>query len=464
MPTILPLFDMAATSRPPSTVRRRIFVNWGLGADSTGWLLYVVDLLADYREGRLTAAQTLARAGLPGDCDLDRLVVLVAMTGTEWPETKQLCEEHVLPRLAAARVRVVQVARAGPLQGDGITWLSDSHAPGCDPLILHTGGDYRLIDEMREAGTIPTTGLDRRCSIHAKGWAADPAIAAVAAGPDGRPEPYVQVMGFEDSSKERVRAARDSNYDTAVQEGVYPLIELGWDRDRCQAELRARTGVAEWPKSACPMCPYGLATAAGRQRVLAGYARHPDVAVPVLLMEHGALAANERMGLIGGDRLYDLVAETPGLEHVVAAFETQLDQAEWGLYEVRRALKGKAVIGVDGKAMGEMDPDRRGYTARRVVRVDAGTRAQMLAALAGCAARWGVPVNRDDPRHPRAWVRVRGSRFPTVEQFYVCAPSVLRPKQSAGFVNAWVACETYVPGRPREGQAGRERGPLPAAG
>ncbi|MGP4027301.1 hypothetical protein [Actinomadura sp. 3N407] len=774
---------LTSSAAPARGRARRIFVNWGLGADSTAWLLHTLDLLEEYRAGRLSAAHTLERAALPGDCDLGRLVVVVAMTGTEWPETKQLCEKHVLPRLAAASVRVVQVARAGPLQGHGITWLSDSNAPGCDPLVLHTGGDYRLIDEMLENGTIPTTGLDRRCSIHAKGWAADPAIAAIARGPDGRPEPYVQVMGFEDSRKERARAGRDAHHDTQLRTGVYPLVEMGWDRDRCLTELAARTGVAEWPKSACPMClaretevvtrggvrtiaelsggehellvpqvgtlgdlshrgtfqraavrpfgvqrlykvelrrsrsrkvvfataehrwflapgegmhqvgvstlerttldlnpgdalkpvqavtlgreklaplavaqgfvfgdgsrkkgrnspatltifengrdeallpffalcnpskeqqgwqvhgmpctwndhpmlgesrtfllswlagyfaaagtvsssgcaalcsavlgniefvrdvaaicgvgytpirdstqgtgieskplhqinlhvrdlpdwffiiaehrrrvealrtrtpgpcrtawkvvsveptdrveevycavvpqagafglaedlmtgncPFGLATAAGRQRVLAGYARHPDEAVEVLLMEHGALAANERMGLIGGDRLFDLVAATPGLEHVVQAFEARMDEVEWSLYEVRRALKGRTVRDRSGKATEEMDPAVRGFTARRTVRLDTGTRAQMLAALAARGAHRGLRVDHSDPRHPRVWVRARGPVFPTVEQFYVIAPAVLRAKESRGFAGAWVACETYTPRRPQPEQ------------
>lgn len=426
---------------------RRVFVNWGLGADSTAWLLHALDLLDGLNRGRITAAQMLAEAGLPGDCDPHRMVVVVAMTGTEWPETKQLTQEHVLPRLAAAGIRVVQVARAGPLPEHGITWLSDSHRPGCDPLVLHTGGDYRLIDEMMENSTIPTTGLDRRCSVHAKGWAADPAIAALAAGPDGRPEPYVQVMGFEDSLHERGRARRDAAHNTAVREGVYPLIELGWDRARCLAELRTRTGVAEWPKSACPMCPFGLATAAGRRRVLAGYARHPDAAVEVLLMEHGALATNERMGLMRGDRLYDLIAQAPGLEHVVAAFEAELEEVPWSLYEVRRALKGKTVLDAAGRATREMDPQRRGFTARRIRRMATGTRPQMRAALEAYAAKRGAAVDLSDARHPRVWLRRRGSCFPTVEQFAVAAPAVIRPKENQGFVNAWVACETYRPRR-----------------
>jgi hypothetical protein len=44
---------------------------------------------------------------------LDRVVLITAMTGSEFADTQQLNEAQILPELRARGVRYVQVARAG---------------------------------------------------------------------------------------------------------------------------------------------------------------------------------------------------------------------------------------------------------------------------------------------------------------------------------------------------------------
>jgi hypothetical protein len=83
------------------------------------------------------------------------------MTGQEWPATRRLVEDHLLPLMAAARVRYIQVARRGPRQADGVDILSDTRAPER----LHLVGAWTLADEMFDGATVPQTTGDRLCSV-----------------------------------------------------------------------------------------------------------------------------------------------------------------------------------------------------------------------------------------------------------------------------------------------------------
>ncbi|WP_329537673.1 hypothetical protein OG568_56005 (plasmid) [Streptomyces sp. NBC_01450] len=70
-------------------------INWGLGADSTAYL-----------------ARTLTEPAAHG-IDLERTAALYTATGSEWPETRLLAEEFMLPLLREHGVRFVQLARKG---------------------------------------------------------------------------------------------------------------------------------------------------------------------------------------------------------------------------------------------------------------------------------------------------------------------------------------------------------------
>lgn len=209
----------------------KVVLSYGLGEDSTAILLRWLE-------------DPTSR-----DFGLNELVVVSAMTGDEWDGTRTVIEERVLPRLTAAGVRFVQVARARrhvSTTGDGVVILDDSRTP----TRLYLDGAYTLYDEMVEAGTIPQSGGARICSVHAKGDALDPVIARLTRG-----RPYRHMMGFE--AGERRRADKDAGYNTDLRTGEYPLIEWGWFRGDAIAytESVIDTGVG---KSACTFCPFAL--------------------------------------------------------------------------------------------------------------------------------------------------------------------------------------------------------------
>src|SRR6185503_10299365 len=70
------------------------------------------------------------------DFDLSDLIVITAQTGDEHDDTIRLMEQYQLPRMRAAGVRFVEVARAGHLESDGIVVLQDTR----EPVKLHQQG------------------------------------------------------------------------------------------------------------------------------------------------------------------------------------------------------------------------------------------------------------------------------------------------------------------------------------
>src|SRR3954447_22508634 len=83
------------------------------------------------------------------DFNLADLVVVTAMTGNEFPDTRRVVEAHLLPLFCRHAVRYVQLARNGHFEKDGITVLSDSRAPER----LYLEGMYTLGQELTAAGT-----------------------------------------------------------------------------------------------------------------------------------------------------------------------------------------------------------------------------------------------------------------------------------------------------------------------
>lgn len=384
--------------RPPA---EEVALSYGMGADSTAVLLRW-----------LTDPATRP-------CDLASLLVVTAMTGDEWPVTGRLVTAHILPRLREHRVRYAQVARAGPVQADGIAVLDDSRSPRR----LHLPGAFRLSDELRAAGTVPQVAGVRKCSLKAKGWPIDQFLARATAG-----RPYLHAMGYE--AGETGRARRDATYDTATRTGIYPLIAWGWDRAACERYIRSLTG-ADWPRSACTYCPFALCSADGRARVLAAYAADPATGARALLLEHLAVCLNPRQGLAAGERLAGILVGTGRHEAVLAAFRAGLHRTPWRLYEVRRVIRPRAD-----------DPSRPGSASRSLRAIAAGGRAEMTAALREQAASRGARIITDTVAQ-RAWLRVRGECYPAAEHFLVVAPAGARDKESPGFARAWAEAAAH---------------------
>lgn len=386
-------------------------ISYGLGVDSTAILLRLCQMLD---EAAGSGKQGIAGPGgvgelpvLPAGIKLDRLVVVTAMTGSEWPMHRELVETFVLPRLARHGIRFVQVARAGPRKGHGIKILDDSRAPSR----LYVDGAYRLFDEMVTAGTIPQLGGARKCSLKAKGVPADEVIALVTGG-----APYRQIMGFE--AGESSRCAKDSAANSPLRTGVYPLVTWGWTREICELYIHAETG-EWWPKSACTFCVYALANREGRGRVLGGFAADPTLAWEPLLMETVAEGLNPSQTLMAGRSLYDLMASTPGQEDALQLFEERVQAERWAVVEVRRAITGP------------------GRAARAITVLSEGARAECMAELTALSDRAGMPVESTG-RHSRVWLRRRNEGvFPTVEHLAVVVPATVADKVGPQFAKAW---------------------------
>lgn len=388
-----------------------VVLSYGLGVDSTALLLRW-----------LTEPDSRNFA-------LSDLLVITSMTGDEWPQTGQLVQEHILPRLAAAGVRYAQVARAGSKQAEGIRVLEDTTSPQR----LHLSGAYRLSDELIAAGTIPQASGNRLCSMKFKGWVIDTYLAHHAplatrhafgfelgeqrrADDCARHMPGRLALGFETTEQTRARRARE--YDTAHRAAEFPLIEWGWDRAACLAYIHETTGVANWPKSACVYCPFSLTSKAGRQRSLERYDSRPMAALDTLLLERRSLCLNPRSGLIAGDRLIDLIDEhRPALAE---RFEGLLDREPHAVYEVRRLWRPQAA-----------NPAKVANANRDLRVLTTGTRADCDAHLAALGE-----VDRSDGI-ARVYRERRGATLPAREHFLVSGPAGAVEKSLPSFDSWW---------------------------
>lgn len=405
-------------------------LNWGLGVDSTAILVRLFQLLEVLDRKGVTGRERdealAARLGLPG-FRLDRLVVMVALLGSEWPLTGELAQREIVPRLARWRIRLVQVARSGPAKADGVTTLDDSTTP----THLHLEGDYTLFMESVRSGTIPQLGGVRKCSLKHKGEPLDAKVAEIVGG-----SPFYQIMGFE--AGESSRCDRDARADTAQRTGVYPLRAWGWTREVCERFIRRRIGV-HWPKSACLFCVFALASEAGRERVLRMLAAAPELAWEPLLMERIAVTLNPAQTLMADGSLHDLMQER-GLHRALEMFEGRVEAMDWSLVEVRRPMNAQ-----DG------DSSRRGGTARDLTVHRTGPRAAMLAALGELAAVGHRDAYRSvpaDPRYPRVWLHPRAATFPTLDHLFAVVPAYVATKQAPAFPKLWAAVTAATGYRP----------------
>ena len=361
-----------------------VILSYGLGVDSTAILLRWIN-------------EPSSR-----DFDLSDLIVITAMTGDEWDITGQHVTDHILPLLREHGIRYIQIARHGLLKEDGVTVLSDTTAP----TELFIKGDYKLSDEMIEAGTVPQMGGPRKCSMKAKGVPLDETIARVL-GPETS---FRHVMGFEANEPGRaIKDAKDGN--SEVRTGEYPLITWGWDRAKCEEYIRSITGI-DWLKSACVFCPFAISNKAGRERVLDLFRQYPDQAAQALFVEYTSLRFNDRQGLNGELRLIDLI-RADGNQAALDALDAKLQATPHATYHVRRiafALKS--------------DPTKVGSWARSIKRV---SEPELLGTFLATEVDALTEV-----------VRTRPDAGPGIEESFVVAPAVVADKQRANFETWWL--------------------------
>jgi hypothetical protein len=372
-------------------------INWGLGADSTAYLARM-----------LTAP---AAHGI----DLDRTAVLYMATGSEWPETRLLVEEFMLPLLREHGVRLVQLARNGHRKEDGFTVLDDSHRP--ERLLVR--GPWTLWDDLESVGTVPQQAGTRKCSLWAKGAVGDWWLAQVFGG-----RPFRQVMGF--NADETGRCLRDETASKLPgRTGLYPLVDWCWGRQQVEDYLLARFGV-HWPKSYCTFCCFPVSMGALPAH-LERMRTHPDIAGEVLRLEYTAMSLNPNAKLYGRKTLLEFFDRSrPRDRACLEAFERELDMP-WALYRVRRLF----LVSADGG---------RRPVMRSTERVDIGRPHQLAGRLISVSERHGVDVEHAPVYgRARAWVRPRGTAWPMAEELFATAPARVIDKQDKNFEPEWHA-------------------------
>ncbi|WP_369383288.1 hypothetical protein [Streptomyces sp. cg36] len=376
-------------------------VNWGLGADSTA---YIARMLTD------PAAHGI---------DLQRTAVLYMATGSEWPETRLLCTQFMLPLLRRHRVRFVQLARNGHLKADGITVLDDSRHPEQ----LHARGPWTLWEEMESVGTVPQQAGVRKCSLRAKGEVGDLWLGHVFGG-----RPFRQILGF--NADEPARPLADAAHAKVPgRTGVFPLIEWGWGRREVEGYLQERFGV-HWPKSYCTFCCFPVSMGALPAH-LERMRSHPDIAGEVLRLEYTAMSLNPHAKLYGRRSLLELLEPSqPRDRACLQALARELD-IPWALYRVRRLF----LLTADG---------RRRPVMRSTEHLATGRPQPLAMRLTSLAQRHRINVEHDpDYGRARAWIRPRQGGWPMAEELLCTAPALVTDKQDSSFELAW---DALVPG------------------
>ncbi|MFI1530923.1 hypothetical protein [Streptomyces griseus] len=372
-------------------------INWGLGVDSTAYLVAVLDDLEAH------------------GIDPERTAVITMVTGDEWEDTAADAERHILPLLAEKGLRLVQLARAGQPLSAGIDVLDDSRSPKR----LIRRGRWALWDEMEANGTVPQQGGVRKCSIRAKGDVGDLWCKENTSGP------FRQMIGFNaDESGRAVRDRKESKL--PLRTGVYPLIEWGWTRKRCEDFLYERLGV-RWKKSYCTFCCYPVSMGALPAH-LDRMRSFPEVAGRVLRLEYTSTRLNPNSRLFGRRSLLEQFDRSRPQDHAVLdAFCAELESCDWAIYHLRRILPASSA-----------DPTVRGQALRSVKRLRTGSREPLGRTVERIGSRPGRRVEHDGVYGSvRAWRRERGAVLPMTEDFIVSAPGFVADKQKKSFEEKW---------------------------
>ena len=407
-----------------------VVLSYGMGVDSTAILLRWLE-----------EPRTRGFA-------LDDLTVLTAHLGDEWPDTKRLVEEHVLPRLRKHGIRYVQVARAGLYEADGITVLDDSRSPRK----LFAEGGYRLSSELVEASTVPTfIGGSRKCTLKFKGWVLDQWLAKEFG--DRR---FSQVIGF--NADERKRIERDGKFYTSEgaakskrvalpgRKSWFPLFtDWHWGRKAVEDYCQDIAG-EPWSKSCCTFCPFQLGKKVEREgHALPAAVRERFLDFPA---QRGAQRpGEERHPLVEAERhvlhpqrLGPLLEE--GVKGPEAALRKWLASSPWSVYEVRRYL---------------MSPGHGSRSIRRLGTTEA-PREQLRGVLDLFAQDRRREVEEDEHGIARVWIERRQDHEPskdrpTWESLLVLAPALGQDKEVRTFPQHWARiAHEKIPAAPAHSQ------------
>lgn len=174
-------------------------------------------------------------------------------------------------------------------------------------------GDKSLSDRCLRNGVLPALAYGRhQCSIV---WKIDPQRAFVkrwqpAIDAWARGEQVTQCIGYDAGPRDSCRQYKAEGKAGDGYANRYPLIEWGWDRERCTAEIQA-AGLPVPVKSACFHCP---ASKFSEVEWLARF--QPELARKAMLIEATAKASGKAAKIPGLGRRAG--AWTPVIEKVFA--------------------------------------------------------------------------------------------------------------------------------------------------
>jgi len=282
---------------------------------------------------------------------LDRLVVIVAMTGDEYDSTGKLIEQYILPLCRQFGVRFVQLARGGRLERDGYSILDSS----TNPQQLYLQGDYPLSQELISSGTIPRLGRPHFCAMKYKGFVIDSFLQEHVTGF------YHHYLGY--SVGEEKRSSKSDGYTKHSEVLKYPAIEWGWTRADCGDYLTQVFGVA-WEKSCCQFCPFQE-----KESVRLRWLAEPEAGGFAAYVEAIALSFNPRMHLFSFGSAYDLLVES-GNTAALSEYHRRLAEVDWAIYRVQRLYKKITTQ----SCRSQVNADRN------IFAVDRGSRMTMLRA------------------------------------------------------------------------------------
>lgn len=305
----------------------RVYLSWGMGVESTAILLrWLIDPKSR-------------------NFPLSQLAVITAQTGDEHRDTKALCEQYILPLLRANNIRLVQVARAGRFQEDGIEVLDDTN----HPRTIHTEGSYKLSDELLFAGTVPQFAGVHKCALKFKAFVLNEWLA------QEQPGPYRQALGYnaEETSRiskseyatnqriafgfnsdEQNRVTRANEYSTIQRTTFYPLLEWNWNREACNKFLYSILNI-HWPRSFCTFCPFASLKGTAIERLR----KEPQQLAHALMVEYTSLCFNHRSTLYKTRSLLSLIREYD--DRAIDAFHHVLNRTPSATYRVRRIMTTK---------------------------------------------------------------------------------------------------------------------------
>ena len=207
-------------------------------------------------------------------------VIIFADTGGEHPETyayldtmDEWLEAHMYPV-------ITRVRRFGE---DG------TH--GMKSKATHTGPGYQTLEgNCLQNHTLPSLAYGR--SSCAAKFKVDPQTKWIRSQwPDAHID---HIIGF-DCTEER-RTFKFDRFNTDTDQHHFPLIEWGWDRERCEAEIAA-AGLPVPMKSSCWFCP-----AMKKHEVKALATNHPDLFQRGLHIEDVAMSGRHHKGKDGSTK------------------------------------------------------------------------------------------------------------------------------------------------------------------